>query len=122
MGESREGGRDQAAVTGAMRPKERRAAARVDIDINATLVAGERKLDCRLRNMCERGFLIEAEDALPVGGHIQLIVPLPPGPFIRCTVEVRHVNKLRLGALVTTIADADRQRCLAYLSERRAGR
>ncbi|HEX2829785.1 MAG TPA: PilZ domain-containing protein [Burkholderiales bacterium] len=103
-----------------MRPSERRAAQRVDIDINATLVVGASRSPCRLRNMCEKGFLIEAEDSLPVGGHIELVVPFPPGEPIHCTVQIRHVNKGRLGALVTGIGDEERGRCLAYLAERRA--
>ena len=105
-----------------MNPKERRTAARVDIDIQATLVSGETRSPCRLLNMCEKGFLIEADDELPHGGSLGLAVPLPPGPLIQCTVQVRHVNKGRLGALVIGISDDDRQRCCAYLAERRGGR
>jgi hypothetical protein len=72
--------------------------------------------------MCEKGFLIESDDDLPLGGSIALVAPLPPGPDIHCTVQIRHVNKGRLGALVTEISDADRERCQAYLKERRASR
>ena len=105
-----------------LKPKERRAAQRVDIDVEATLSAGETRSSCRLRNMCEKGFLIEAQGALPVGGQIELVVPFPPGEPIHCTVQIRHVNSGRLGALVTRISDDDRGRCLAYLAERRARR
>ena len=92
----------------------------MDIDIRATLGTGERRSGCRLLNMCEKGFLIEAEDALPVGGSITLSVPLAPDALIHCTVQIRHVNRRRLGALVTEISDVDRQRCHAYLTARRA--
>ena len=105
-----------------MNPRERRVALRVDIDIRAILGTGERQSACRLLNMCEKGFLIEAEDALPVGGSMALAVPLPPDALIHCIVQIRHVNRLRLGALVTEISDDDRQRCQAYLIERRAVR
>ena len=103
-----------------MNQRERRVALRVDIDIMATLGTGESRSACRLLNMCEKGFLIEADDALPVGGNMALAVPLPPGALIHCIVEIRHVNKRRLGALVIEISDDDRQRCQAYLIERRA--
>ena len=83
---------------------------------------GESRSDCRLLNMCEKGFLIEAEDALPVGGSMALAVPLPPDALIHCTVQIRHVNRQRLGALVIEISDDDRQRCDAYLTARRAQR
>jgi hypothetical protein len=92
----------------------------VDIDIRATLDKGSSRSNCRLLNMCEKGFLIEADGELPIGGSIALAVPLPPGGPIHCTVQIRHVNKGRLGALVMEISDDDRQRCLAYLGERRA--
>ena len=92
----------------------------MDIDIRATLGTGERRSACRVLNMCEKGFLIEAEDALPVGGSIALAVPLAPDAVIRCTVQIRHVNRRRLGALVIEISDDDRQRCQAYLTARRA--
>ena len=105
-----------------MNQKERRAVARVDIDIRATLDTGASRSNCRLLNMCERGFLIEASDELPIGGSIALAVPLPPGPLIHCTVQIRHVNKGRLGALVMEISEDHRQRCLSYLAERRAAR
>jgi hypothetical protein len=105
-----------------LNPKERRAAARVDIDIEATLGAGESSSPCRLLNMCDKGFLIEAEDDLPVGGTFALRVPLTPETVIQCTVQIRHVNRGRLGALVIEISDADRERCQAYLKERRAQR
>ena len=119
-----DGGRDRGISSGdeAVKPKERRAAARVDIDINATLIRGETRTPCRLLNMCEKGFLIEADDELPLGGSIALAVPLPPGPVIHCTVQIRHVNRGRLGALVIEMSDADRERVLAYLKERRAQR
>ena len=94
----------------------------MDIDIRATLGTGESRSDCRLLNMCEKGFLIEAEDALPVGSSIALDVCLPPDTEIHCTVQIRHVNKVRLGALVTDISDDDRRRCHAYLMATRATR
>ena len=103
-------------------PKERRAAARVDIDIPASLIADGRTSPCRALNICEKGFLIEAGAELPIGEHIELIVPLTSEAPVACTVQIRHVNKLRLGALVIDMSDEHRARCLDYLAERRAAK
>ena len=103
-----------------MRARERRAAARVDIDIRAAISNGDGTIDCRLLNMCERGFLIEADGLIRTGDQVGLAVPLEPEKVIRCTVQIRHVNAQRLGALVTEISDNDKERCLEFLRRRRS--
>jgi hypothetical protein len=102
-----------------VQPKERRAAARVDIDIRGSLSNGARSIDCHLMNMCDRGFLIEADAQVESGANIDLVVPLAAEKVIRCTVQIRHVNARRLGALVTSISDADKALCSEFLRERR---
>lgn len=103
-----------------MLAKDRRTAARVDIDIQATLSNAEGTIDCRLLNMCERGFLIEADGHVRTGDHVGLAVPLEPDKVIRCTVQIRHVNAQRLGALVIDISDNDKACCLEFLRRSRS--
>jgi hypothetical protein len=105
-----------------MTPAERRRERRLDVDISASLFDGQRAVPCRILNMCSKGFLIESDTRLPVGGAVSLIVPLYPPRVIECTVQIRHVNAERLGALVTQISAEDRAVCLWFLAETKKAR
>lgn len=105
-----------------MSPDERRRERRLDVDIAAALFDGETAVPCRLLNMCSKGFLIESHRRLPVGGAVDLTVPLYPARTIRCTVQVRHVNAERLGALITAISAEDQSVCVRFLQERKLAR
>jgi len=105
-----------------MSPVERRKERRLDVDIGAALLDGERTLPCRVLNMCSKGFLIESDTRLPVGQAVALRVPLYPGRAIDCTVQIRHVNAERLGALVTAISGEDRAICVRFLADGKRAR
>jgi hypothetical protein len=105
-----------------MSPAERRKERRLDVDLSATLFDGESAVACRLRNMCGKGFLIEADTRLPVGQAVNLTVVLDPTRTIYCTVQIRHVNAERLGALVTEISAEDQSICRVFLAEQKRAR
>ena len=105
-----------------MSPTERRKERRLDVDVGATLFDGQTALPCRLLNMCSKGFLIGSDRRLPVGQAASLIVPLYPSRTIRCTVQIRHVNAERLGALITEISDEDQAVCSRFLKEKKQDR
>ena len=105
-----------------MSPAERRRDRRLDVEIDATLFHGEKSLPCRVLNMCHKGYLIESDTPLPVGQAVTLRVPLFPPQTIDCSVQIRHVNAQRAGALVTRISDADRAACARFLAEKKQAR
>jgi hypothetical protein len=105
-----------------MSPAERRKERRVDVDISATLFDGHTAVPCRLRNMCSKGFLIEANHDVPVGRSVSLTVPLYASQWVYCTVQIRHVNAERLGALVTQISTEDESLCVQFLKEMKLAR
>jgi hypothetical protein len=72
--------------------------------------------------MCGKGFLIESDRAVPIGHAVNLMVPLYPERTIRCTVQIRHVNAHRLGALITEISGEDQSVCSTFLRERKQAR
>lgn len=102
------------------RPSERRAEQRVDVDLSGTLTFGETSCVCTIRNLCSRGFLFEAMPGLPRGQIVQLAVHLYPDKVVTCTVEIKHVNAQRLGAMVLTMPDRDRVVCQQFIAEQRA--
>ena len=105
-----------------MSPAERRKERRLDVDISASLFDGQRAVPCRLLNMCSKGFLIESDSRLPVGQAVDLTVALCPSRTIRCTVQIRHVNAQRLGALIIGITSEDQLVCATFLKERKQAR
>ena len=101
-----------------MSPAERRRERRLDVDLAAALLDEGRTVSCRLVNMCSKGFLIEADHMLPVGHAVTLLVSLYPAHTVQCTVQIRHVNATRVGALVLAISGADQSICSRFLQER----
>lgn len=77
---------------------------------------------CLVVNMCSKGFLIEASSTLPLGQRLHLSVPLHPDYRIECTVQVRHVNRDRIGALVIEMNAEDQIRCRQFIDEQRQTR
>ncbi len=102
---------------------ELRAEPRIAVSFRGTLTAGEKTTPCAIQNMCSRGFLIEYSKDLParqVDQVLRLRCELYPAQFVECTVEVRHVNAVSLGARVIEMSDADKRLCQRYLDEQRA--
>ena len=102
------------------RNNELRTEPRVAADFPATLTLGDTSMPCTIRNVCGRGFLIEADRMLPVGDAVRLTCEFYPGRPVACTVQVRHVNAGRLGALVVEMDDAGRAMWRRYLEEQHA--
>lgn len=102
------------------RPSERRAEQRVDVNLTGTLTFGETSSVCSIRNICSKGFLIEANKGLPRGQVVQLVVSLYPDKLVNCTVQIVHVNAQRLGAMVLDMADGDQVVCQQFMAEQRA--
>ena len=97
---------------------ELRSERRVPVSFRGTLrVGAEDALPCHIQNMCSRGFLIRAEETLPVGRLVHLTCELYPDVRIECTVQVRHVNRDSLGARVTEMGEAHQMLCRKYLAE-----
>ena len=71
-------------------------------------------------NIGSKGFLIEAKTGLPRGQVVQLAVRLYPDKLVKCTVQIKHVNAQRLGAMVLDMADGDRAVCQQFMAEQRA--
>jgi hypothetical protein len=105
-----------------MSPAERRRERRLDVDISAALLDGYTTVPCRLLNMCSKGFLIELDRAVPLGHAVVLAVPLYASRTIHCTVQIRHVNAQRLGALIIAISSDDQSVCSRFLQETRQAR
>lgn len=105
-----------------MSPAERRRERRLDVDIAAALLDNDRPVPCRLVNMCSKGFLIESDRRVPVGQALRLLVSLYPRHTVECTVQIRHVNDTRLGALVTAISPFDKSICSRFLRDRKRAR
>jgi hypothetical protein len=103
-----------------MQKTEQRSEPRVPVNYNAMLTVDGVSTPCVVQNMCSRGFLIRHSSGLPVGQSLHLKCDLYPTRSVECTVEVRHINRRVLGALVTQMSDEDRRVCLRFLEEHRA--
>jgi len=102
------------------RPSERRAEQRIDVTLEATLVAGEVSRRCLILNICSNGFLLKADKDLAVGELAQLHVNLRPHQAISCTVQIKHVNADRRGAMVVEMSDEARTVYRTFVEEERA--
>lgn len=99
---------------------ELRADPRVSVNLRGTLTLGNTATPCIIQNMCGKGFLIQYAKELPVGQDLRLKCALYPEQFIECTVQVRHVNAVSLGARVIEISDEAKALCRRFLDEQRA--
>jgi hypothetical protein len=104
----------------AQRPSERRTEQRIDVDLSATLTADGTSRTCRILNICSNGFLLEAEQHIGVGEIVELRACLTPDQAITCTVQIKHVNASRRGAMVLRMGDADMSRYRRFIEEERA--
>jgi len=102
------------------RPSERRAEQRIDINLEATLISGDVSRQCLILNICNNGFLLKADENLAVGEVVQLNVNLRADQAISCTVQIKHVNADRRGAMVLQMSDADRTVYRTFVEEERA--
>jgi hypothetical protein len=99
---------------------ELRSEPRVAVSYSGTLTRGGVSTPCIVQNMCSRGFLIRHATDLPVGQSLHLKCDLYPARSVECTVQVRHINALYLGARVLEMSDSDRAVCQRFLEEQRA--
>lgn len=104
----------------AQRPSEKRAEERIDVDLEATLTSGGTSRNCRILNICSNGFLLEASQHIGIGEVAELRACLTPGQAVTCTVEIKHVNAHRRGAMVVGMSDADTKRYRRFIEEERA--
>lgn len=102
-----------------MKKSDQRAEPRIAVTCYGTLTVGDKTTPCEIQNMCSRGFLIKAEDELPVGQNIHLRCELYPHCLVECTVEVRHVNRRCLGARVVEISADGQIACRRFVEEQR---
>ena len=106
----------------AYRP-EMRSEPRVEVYFHGTLALGGVTTPCSVKNMCSRGFLIKYSKDLPVGSigqHLHFTCELYPGRIVKCTVQVRHINREYLGAKVMEMNEEGQAICQQFLAERRA--
>ena len=99
---------------------ELRSEPRVPVSYSGTLTRDGVSTPCIVQNMCSRGFLIRHSTELPLGQSLHLRCNLYPARSVECTVQVRHINSLYLGARVLEMSDEDRRVCLRFLEEQRA--
>ena len=104
----------------AQRPSERRAEERIDVNLEGTVISGEVSRRCLILNICNNGFLLKADKDLAVGEVVQLNVNLRPDQAITCTVQIKHVNADRRGAMVLDMSDAARTTYRTFVDEERA--
>ena len=102
------------------RPSERRAEQRIDVNLEATLISGDVARPCLILNICNNGFLLKADEDLAVGEVVQLNVELRRYQAITCTVQIKHVNADRRGAIVLEMSDAERTTYRTFIEEERA--
>jgi len=102
------------------RPSERRAEQRIDVHLEATLISGDVARPCLILNVCKNGFLLKADKDLAVGEVVQLNVNLRPQQAITCTVQIKHVNADRRGAMVLEMSDAERAVYRTFIEEERS--
>jgi hypothetical protein len=102
--------------------RERRAEQRLDVHLHGHLTLGDRRTRCLIVNMCSKGFLIKANKTVPVGQRLRLSVALYPDQSVECTVQVRHVNRDRIGARVMEMSSDDQVRCRQFMDELRQTR
>jgi len=102
------------------RPSERRAEQRIDVNLEGTLVSGDVTRQCLILNICSNGFLLKAEKDLPVGEVVRLNVNLRPHQAVTCTVQIKHVNADRRGAMVLEMSGADKTVYRTFVEEERA--
>jgi len=103
-----------------MHQPELRAEPRVAVNFPGTVTLGDTTTPCVIQNMCSRGFLIKHSKELPVGQVLQLRCELYPGQFVECSVQVRHVNKVSLGARVLEMSEEGKILCRQFLEEQHA--
>lgn len=102
-----------------MSQRELRAEPRISVSCEGTLSLGDESAPCLIQNMCSRGFLIKYTKALPVGQVLHLKCQLYPDRAVECKVEVRHVNRVSLGARVIEMSDEGLRLCRQYIEEHR---
>jgi hypothetical protein len=104
----------------AQRPSERRAEERIDVKLEATLSVAGAAHDCVILNVCSNGFLLQAHQNIRVGEVAELQVSLYPDQPITCTVQIKHVNADRRGAVVLKMSECDRQAYRTFVEAERA--
>lgn len=103
-----------------MNKPELRSEPRVPVSCRGTLRLAVDAVPCHIQNMCSRGFLIRFAEELPVGRALHLTCELYPDRVVECTVQVRHVNRICLGARVTAMSEEHQRLCRKFLAEQSA--
>jgi hypothetical protein len=103
----------------AQRPSERRAEQRIDVDVQGKLSFGSVSEDCSILNVCSNGFLLRAHEGLRVGQFATLEVYLSASQPVTCTVQIKHVNADRRGAMVVDMSEEDRKVYRSFIEEQR---
>jgi hypothetical protein len=71
-------------------------------------------------NVCSNGFLLQADQNVSIGEVAELKVSLYPRQPIMRTVQIKHVNADRWGAMVIGMNEADREVYRAFVRAERA--
>ena len=104
----------------AQRPSERRIEQRIDVNLRGTISFNGLSRDCLISNVCSNGFLLQADQKIQIGEVAELRVSLYDSPPITCTVQIKHVNADRRGAMVIDMSEADRKVYRAFVQTERA--
>jgi len=72
---------------------------------------------CLIQEFSSKGFLIMSTVKAQPGDTLELKSELYPARFLRCKVEVRHVNDDCLGAKIVEVSDAGLRLCRQFIDE-----
>lgn len=101
----------------AMRTKELRAEARVEVRQRGNLNAGEEWFPCLVQDMSTIGFLLLCSRDLTVGQTLEFRCQLFPDKLLTCKLEVVHVTDGNVGTKIIDIEPKGTDLCQLFLQQ-----
>jgi PilZ domain len=96
---------------------ELRAEIRVPITHRGTLGAPSPPFPCLIQEFSTKGFLIMSGAKVQIGDILELNCELYPERFLKCQVEVRHINDDCIGTKIVEISEAGSKLCRQFIDQ-----
>lgn len=106
----------------AMKTRELRAEARMEVRQRGTLSAGEEWFPCLIQDMSSIGFLLMCSRELKVGQVLEFKCQLFPDKLLTCKLEVIHATEGSVGTKIIDIEPRGANLCQLFLQEQYSDR
>ncbi|HSQ02446.1 MAG TPA: PilZ domain-containing protein [Burkholderiales bacterium] len=102
---------------GDRRVGDRRKESRVPVSRKATLRYQSQEYPCLIQDMSTRGFFIICNKPFLPRQILQLRCELYDAQTLECTIEIKHVDDMGMGTMITDITEKARALCLRFLQD-----